>query len=144
MANKKADRRRHERFSIKQSTVAFKPAGPLGSLGKKNVNGNVLINMGRGGAQFTTPSPLKPGAKVRLSISIPAFIGDLTLTAKVIWQRRFDGMRKYRAGVEFIRADKKTWQRIDMGHETAYRSITAGIFQFGVPDAILQMWAAFL
>ena len=113
MANKKADRRRHERFSIKQSTVAFKPAGALGSLGKKNVNGNVLINMGRGGAQFTTPSPLKPGAKVRLSISIPAFIGDLTLTAKVIWQRRFDGMRKYRAGVEFIRADRKTWQRID-------------------------------
>ncbi len=113
MADKKVDRRRHERFAIKQSMVAFKPAGPLGSLGKKNVSGNVLVNMGRGGAQFTTPHPLKPGAKVRLSISIPAFIGELTLTARVIWYGRLGGMQKYRAGVEFIRADRKTWRRID-------------------------------
>jgi len=36
------------------------------------------------------------------------------------------------------------WQKIDMGHETTYKSITAGIFEFGFSDAILQMWAAFL
>jgi predicted dehydrogenase len=39
---------------------------------------------------------------------------------------------------------EQRWQRIDMGQEVAFKSITAGIFQFGVSDAILQMWAAFL
>jgi hypothetical protein len=31
-----------------------------------------------------------------------------------------------------------------MGHEVTYPSITSEIFQFGVVDSILQMWAAFL
>ncbi len=39
---------------------------------------------------------------------------------------------------------EQAWQQIDMGHEVAFESITAGISQFGMPDAILQMWAAFL
>ena len=33
---------------------------------------------------------------------------------------------------------------LDMGHETTYKSITGGIFEFGFSDAILQMWAAFV
>jgi len=39
---------------------------------------------------------------------------------------------------------EQIWQHIDMGHETAFKSITGGIFEFGFSDAILQMWAAFL
>lgn len=39
---------------------------------------------------------------------------------------------------------EQVWQQIDMGHETAYKSITGGIFEFGFSDSILQMWAAFL
>ena len=39
---------------------------------------------------------------------------------------------------------EQTWQQIDTGHETAFKSITGGIFEFGFSDAILQMWAAFL
>ncbi len=39
---------------------------------------------------------------------------------------------------------EQAWRRIDMGHEVTYGSITSEIFQFGVSDAILQMWAAFL
>ena len=31
-----------------------------------------------------------------------------------------------------------------MGHETAFKSITGAIFEFGFSDAILQMWAAFV
>ena len=34
--------------------------------------------------------------------------------------------------------------QIDVGYETAFQSITGGIFEFGFSDAILQMWAAFL
>ena len=39
---------------------------------------------------------------------------------------------------------EQVWQTIDMGHETAFKSITGGIFEFGFSDAVLQMWAAFL
>jgi len=36
------------------------------------------------------------------------------------------------------------WQKINMGQEVPFKSITHSIFQFGVSDAILQMWAGFL
>jgi predicted dehydrogenase len=39
---------------------------------------------------------------------------------------------------------EQTWQKIDMGQETPFKSITHNISQFGISDAILQMWAAFL
>lgn len=38
---------------------------------------------------------------------------------------------------------EQEWRVVDMGHETAFSSITGGIFEFGFSDAILQMWAAF-
>lgn len=46
--------------------------------------------------------------------------------------------------LEYEPGGEQAWRRVDMGHEVAYRSITSEIFQFGVSDAILQMWAAFL
>lgn len=39
---------------------------------------------------------------------------------------------------------EQVWGEIQTGHETAFKSITGGIFQFGFSDAILQMWAAYL
>jgi len=36
------------------------------------------------------------------------------------------------------------WGQIQTGHETAFPTITGSIFQFGFPDSILQMWAAFV
>lgn len=46
--------------------------------------------------------------------------------------------------LEYESGGEQAWRRIDMGHEVTYPSITASMFQFGGPDAILQMWAAFL
>jgi len=37
----------------------------------------------------------------------------------------------------------QAWQHLDLGYESAYPAITGTIFEFGFPDAILQMWAAF-
>ncbi len=42
------------------------------------------------------------------------------------------------------RGGEQVWQHVDMGHETAFKSITGGIFEFGFSDSILQMWAAFI
>lgn len=39
---------------------------------------------------------------------------------------------------------EQVWQSIQMGYETAFKSITGGIFEPGASDIILQMWAAFL
>jgi predicted dehydrogenase len=39
---------------------------------------------------------------------------------------------------------EQRWQKIDMGYEVPFKSITHNIFQFGVTDAFLQMWAGFL
>jgi predicted dehydrogenase len=46
--------------------------------------------------------------------------------------------------LEYKAGGEQAWRRIDLGHEVTYQSITGEIFQFGVGDAILQMWAAFL
>lgn len=39
---------------------------------------------------------------------------------------------------------EQLWQKIDMGQEVPFKSITHNISQFGLSDAILQMWAGFL
>jgi predicted dehydrogenase len=39
---------------------------------------------------------------------------------------------------------EQAWSRVDLGYSSAFKSITGGIFEFGFPDAILQMWATFL
>lgn len=35
------------------------------------------------------------------------------------------------------------WSEESLGYQSAYPTITGGIFEFGFPDSILQMWAAF-
>jgi predicted dehydrogenase len=39
---------------------------------------------------------------------------------------------------------EQPWCRLDMGYTPAVPGITGSIFEFGFPDSILQMWAAFL
>ncbi|MDD3927543.1 MAG: Gfo/Idh/MocA family oxidoreductase [bacterium] len=46
--------------------------------------------------------------------------------------------------LDYTNGGEQAWQHVDMGHETAFKTITGGIFEFGFPDAILQMWAAFV
>ena len=45
--------------------------------------------------------------------------------------------------MEYTGGDQ-VWGQLQTGHETAYKTITGSIFQFGFTDSILQMWAAFL
>ena len=44
----------------------------------------------------------------------------------------------------FQRGKEQVWQRTDLGFQSAFPTITHGIFEPGFPDCILQMWAAFL
>jgi predicted dehydrogenase len=44
----------------------------------------------------------------------------------------------------FRREGEQIWERIDLGYASAFPVATGAIFEFGFPDALLQMWAAFL
>ncbi len=39
---------------------------------------------------------------------------------------------------------EQSWQKVEIGYSSTFRTITGTIFQFGFSDAILQMWAAFI
>ena len=43
----------------------------------------------------------------------------------------------------YTRGSPQAWQSQDLGSESAYQTITGGIFEFGFSDSILQMWAAY-
>jgi predicted dehydrogenase len=42
------------------------------------------------------------------------------------------------------RGKEQAWSRLDLGFTPIVPAITGGIFEFGFPDAIQQMWAVFL
>jgi predicted dehydrogenase len=39
---------------------------------------------------------------------------------------------------------EQAWSEVQPGHRSAWPTVTGAIFEFGFPDALLQMWAAFL
>jgi predicted dehydrogenase len=45
--------------------------------------------------------------------------------------------------MEYTDGGAQSWQQMDLGYDSAYPTITGGIFEFGFTDSILQMWAAF-
>ena len=69
------------------------------------------------------------------------------------WYIEVDGLK---ASARFSTRDPKSffylvsgekeqpWCRLDLGYTPAVPAITGSIFEFGFPDSILQMWAAFL
>ncbi len=44
----------------------------------------------------------------------------------------------------FERGKEQFWKRAELGFDTAFKTVTGGIFEPGFPDVIQQMWAAFL
>ncbi len=70
------------------------------------------------------------------------------------WEIEVDGTRR---SVAYSTKNPKTlrimdyedggvqdWKHRDLGYSSAYKAITAGIFEFGFSDSLLQMWAAYL
>lgn len=39
---------------------------------------------------------------------------------------------------------EQTWAEVQPGHRSAWPTVTGTIFEFGFPDALLQMWASYL
>lgn len=77
---------------------------------------------------------IAPGEKNTWTFEVKGTAGCARFTTKN--PKRLEVMR-YTGG-------EQIWEQIDTGHETAFKSITGGIFEFGFSDGIVQMWAAFL
>ncbi len=70
------------------------------------------------------------------------------------WEIEVDGTRRSVAYstktpktlrvLDYENGGPQDWKHRDLGYSSAYESITAGIFEFGFSDGLLQMWAAFL
>jgi predicted dehydrogenase len=43
-----------------------------------------------------------------------------------------------------VRDGRQVWERLEVGSQSAFPTVTGPIFEFGFADAILQMWAAYL
>ncbi len=102
-------------------------------------NGTLLCDMHDPATDATFPWTFKsfriaPGEKntwyVRI-LGTKTSVRFSTKNPKLLEVMKYDG-------------SEQTWGQIDMGIDTAYPSITGGIFEFGFSDAIQQMWAAFL
>jgi len=45
--------------------------------------------------------------------------------------------------MNYAPGQEQGWREVDLGYHSVYPTITAGIFEFGQPGAMLQMWAAY-
>ena len=45
--------------------------------------------------------------------------------------------------MDYTPGGEQAWRTVEVGYEPAYPTITGSIFEFGFPDALLQMWASF-
>ncbi len=77
---------------------------------------------------------ISPGEKNTWSIRVKGMKGSARFSTKNI------------NGIEILEytGGEQVWQHIDLGHETAFKSITGSIFEFGFSDSMLQMIAGFL
>lgn len=88
---------------------------------------------------YTFPMTVKthrisPGEKNTWAIRIKGMKGSVRFSTKNI--NRID-ILKYTGG-------EQNWERVDLGHETVFNTITGHIFEFGFSDAMLQLMAAYL
>lgn len=78
---------------------------------------------------------IAPGETNTWTIEVDGTAGSIAYTTKLPKTLR---TMSYEAG------GPQEWRVRDLGSQSAYPTITGAIFEFGFPDAILQMWAAFL
>jgi len=77
---------------------------------------------------------IAPGEKNSWRFKVTGMNGGFEFSTrypKTLWRFTTDG-------------DDQIWQQIEMGSQSAFATVTGGIFEFGFSDAILQMWAAYL
>jgi predicted dehydrogenase len=78
---------------------------------------------------------IAPGEANTWLIEVDGTQGSIAFTTK---------LPKTLRTMEYTPGGPQDWRCRDLGSQSAYPTITGGIFEFGFSDAIQQMWAAFL
>jgi predicted dehydrogenase len=78
---------------------------------------------------------IAPGETNTWTIEVDGTAGSIAYSTK---------LPKTLRTMSYTPSGPQEWRVVDLGSQSAYRTITGGIFEFGFSDAILQMWAAFL
>ena len=77
---------------------------------------------------------ISPGEKNTISLTVKGMRGSARFSTKNINSIE---LLEYTGG-------EQAWRHIDMGHETAFPTVTGSNFEFGFSDHMLQMLAAFI
>jgi predicted dehydrogenase len=78
---------------------------------------------------------IAPGETNTWLIEVDGTRGSIAFTTK---------LPKTLRTMDYTPGGAQEWRVHDLGSQSAYPSITGGIFEFGFSDAIQQMWAAFV
>lgn len=123
-------------YAVLQNLVSARPDG-LGTMAECDTFDNAALHVtaDRDGEGFPLTLEMKrlaPGETNTWVFEAVGLAGGVRFTTKEpksLWT--------------FENGKEQGWRRVDLGHASVLPAITGGIFEFGFPDAFLQMWGAF-
>jgi predicted dehydrogenase len=121
-------------YAAHQDVVRERP-GPDGALVRCDTWDNATLICGVGGFPLTLATKrIAPREMNTWRLRVAGMDGGVEFsTARPKTVRRFA-----------VRDGRQTWEELEVGSRSAFRTVTGPIFEFGFSDAILQMWAAYL
>jgi len=122
--SQKADRRKSHRFPVPDSAVYY--STPLIPRFLRKPEGGakcLMVNISAGGMQFICEEYLRPGRKISLLATVPAFLGNMMFRARVIWSQKIPEKKAYRVGVQFVRMDPESERKLShLRRDISFRS----------------------
>jgi c-di-GMP-binding flagellar brake protein YcgR len=118
------DRRKSPRFAVPESVVYYStPFIPRFLRAPKGMK-HALVNISAGGMQFICDTYLRPGKKLSLLVTVPAFLGSMMFRGRVIWAHKIPERRAYRIGVEFIRMERESRAKLShLRRDISFRAV---------------------
>ena len=98
------EKRKSDRFAIKDYTVTLYHQGTLASQGLKRNLGRTILDISATGAQLEVSESLEPGALVQFTVHLSTLSDSLDALAAIRWCRPDPGIAgsSYRAGLQFL------------------------------------------
>jgi len=109
------EKRKSERFALKEYTVTVYRQGTLASQGLKRNLGRTILDISATGAQLEVSETLEPGALVQFTVHLNALSDSLDALAAIRWCRPDPGIAgsSYRAGLQFLNLGDSQRKKIE-------------------------------
>jgi predicted dehydrogenase len=127
-------------YAVLSNVVTERPDGKGGTAPSDTPDNAVLLTQVEHPDGYAFPMRVEtkriaPGETNTWLIEVDGTAGSIAFTTK---------LPKTLRTMSYEPGGPQEWRVQDLGSQSAYPTITGGIFEFGFADAILQMWAAFL